>query len=126
VNPGMSTSSGATRLRPVARLRDAGGSWWPLKPVQMGAFAILADGQECDRGRHWRGDGSQRESRQGNRTAAGATDVANDGLRFSGGIPAHIGMAVVCLRVMVRLTVRMHVGDGLVVMMSGGLVHVLR
>jgi hypothetical protein len=115
--PAMSTSSGATQLRLVARLRHAEGSWWPFEVGRIGAHAILADGQEHDRDCRERGNGGRRESCQGNRTDASAAGVAG------GSIPAHIGTTVVCLRVMVGLAVYMHVGDALVVTVSGSLVH---
>ncbi len=62
----MSTSSGATRLKPVARSGEAGGSRWTLQDVRINAGALLADRCQGERGDDPGHAGAKVNGRQGN------------------------------------------------------------
>ena len=73
----MSTASRATRLTPVARSGDAGGSWRPPQALRLGAGAVLAAGRE--NGARGHGDRERPECQRRKRNRAGAAAARSFG-----------------------------------------------
>ena len=69
-------ASGATRLRPVARSGDAGGSGWPLQAVGVDAGPALADRDKNEGRAHRSGRRVGAEAGQGDGTDARAAGGA--------------------------------------------------